>query len=794
MNETKSKALPMPSARPKLTQAEMDEYRERQRQHYEQHPDYEAGWHRPSKAVAEAVWNRLAKKFDIKLADLLPADLFGEGRSEVELRLKQAFTVTVGAAVEAAERGNLLTTNVVFDALAQHWSDNYRAEIERGPAKISYDMRAETIKAAWRDLLRNGIRLEAFSRMAQRGCPGLYVTKRQRGRGHAGSYSTRAVPGRLLTWFQEATGEIKPAPSRLLLADEKLPEPEIVQRVAGGRPYLVVTPGERSRAVIRKLEAARFYLDIGAFRKTLTRLQEERDEANVRAWDDFKLDVEKLATASARQNRARLRCAACAKLRKETHDPRRLCPAHKARWLPLRSLLQVKLGSVHPKNREAAFQEYKRYVKALGQIHQLEQIETRLHKLEADGRIKDGLVQIRSGFRQIMTRRYHPTHFWPLEVTGKEESQEKEVVASFGDDDPDVVNIASRRGRWFLADAIRSRSEREQEREQPGTSMGLYLPETWDRQPLVEYDISSSQVQLLSVFFGLRQVEAKVTKTALKEILAAEASKMHDDPHNLFKIPGFDGTEDPYLQASVKKAGMTFLYGSEPREIAYKLSHDEKSFGPGLGNGANVERLINGTILGELAKRIRPVLKAVAEVAYERDPYAGVILTNPFDGTAVRWNYVKRRQTYIRRADVAVAVNLPSSDPNKNGDYKVDLRKLRLSLLADLVQLLDAAFAGFVVEELHKHVVTNVVSVHDSWLVAAEAEARLVEAIKAAGEPWLRSLGPVYDDLIGYLTGTPFEQQSRQWKATWTRRVAEGRWPRFLAKKSSTLWAEDVRF
>jgi len=718
----KTDGLPMPFARPKLSPAEVDAYRQRQKIHRKRHPDYEATWHRPSKAVAEAVWNRLAKKFNVKVDQLLPPNLFGWKRPSAELRMKQAFVITLDAAVEAAERGKLLTTNVIFDALAFRWSDNYRAAVEIGPARISYDMKAETVRAAWRDLLRNRIRLEVLYAMAQRGCPGLYTTKRQRGRGHARGYSAHVIEGKLLKWFHEMVGEFKPSQSRLLLADQNLPLQEVVQKVAGEHPYNVVKQGTRSKALIRKLEEARFYLDVAAFRKTLAQLEDEREAKYVKALKE----------------------------------------------------------------------EYKRHTRAVGQIRQLEAISKRLDDLETEGRETDGLVKIRSGFKQIITKRYHSTNFWPLEVTGKDEQSETVESYDYDETGPfEVLENASRRGRWFLADAISSPNERARRAERAFPDPIPDEEQLRDRQPLVGFDVSSSQVQILSIFLGLTDIEAKVTKTPFKEILAAQAWKKADDPSDDFKAPGFDGAEDERLQESVKTAAMTFLYGSAPQEIVYKLRGDPKRFGPGLGDSANLEQLISDSILRTLAGKFRGACQAVAEVAYQRDPYAGVVLIDPFDRTTVRWHHLKRKSYPVHRDGTAVYLSLPEGKPNKDGDYKVDLPKLKRAVLPCLVQLLDAAFAGFVVEELHQRGVTNVVSVHDAWLVPVEAESKLLKAIEAAGEPWQRSLGPMYDGLIGYLKDTDFAEQSREWKAAWKRRVAARNWPRFLTKPMK-LRAENV--
>jgi len=45
--------------------------------------------------------------------------------------MQQSLVVTLDAAILAGEDGRMLTTNLVFDALAARWSDHYRTALER---------------------------------------------------------------------------------------------------------------------------------------------------------------------------------------------------------------------------------------------------------------------------------------------------------------------------------------------------------------------------------------------------------------------------------------------------------------------------------------------------------------------------------------------------------------------------------------------------------------------------------------------------------------------------------------
>jgi hypothetical protein len=133
------------------------------------------------------------------------------------------------------------------------------------------------------------------------------------------------------------------------------------------------------------------------------------------------------------------------------------------------------------------------------------------------------------------------------------------------------------------------------------------------------------------------------------------------------------------------------------------------------------------------------------------------------------------------RTKIKVYVHEPVGLPNGKGKYPVDLKKLRNMVAPCLVHMLDALFAGLVIEELTKRGIRDVVSVHDAWMVAADAEPALLDVFDTAGEPWLRSLGPVYDDLNRSLKGTDYASWVQDCKATWKRRVAKEEWPWFRA-------------
>jgi hypothetical protein len=98
--------------------------------------------------------------------------------------------------------------------------------------------------------------------------------------------------------------------------------------------------------------------------------------------------------------------------------------------------------------------------------------------------------------------------------------------------------------------------------------------------------------------------------------------------------------------------------------------------------------------------------------------------------------------------------------------------------------MLDATFSAMVIDDLWASGVPDLVAIHDSWLVPDHPQAldKLSAAIRDAGRPWLESLGPVYDDILGYLRGTTYEGWFHDIRAKRHRRVSAGNnWPMFLA-------------
>jgi hypothetical protein len=752
-----SPALPMPfiGRRGPFSRDEWDKYRVRRAAHVKRFPDYDAGWHRPDAATVEAVWALIPEEPSIKT--MLPKVTLGpEEREQVTQTIRQAVVVALVEAILAGERGQMLTANRIFDALARAWSDHYRATIEAGRATISYEMRPETVRASWRDLLRNGIDLKAIWGEVSAGCEGTYTTTRIPERGYTVQL---AVGSEGLAGMRAATASYRRAlhPGRLLLGHEPVPPRPSVQDTAAERHYNVVPVGKRSVQVMDRLEQARVFLDVPEFLKTAEQLDQEAQSLQAKLLERYKVDVTR--------------------------------SAYRPRGAGRRSALQWGMNHLRHRDVPAVKALVEQYRRATGHLAQIAPVYEQVY-----AHAETKLLEIRSGMTKGVNRRYIPRHFWPLEVTGKDETSASEFSGGFVDGagwiDVETVEKASRRGRWFQAAATTSLRYRERIEED-------YIagPTTWDEQPLVGFDVSASQVQILAVFLGLNELEAQVTRRPHKELLAEVLWTRAQNVEDAFALPtepaAFTGPDDPQLRNAGKVAVMTRLYGSEPREIAHKLRAAPADFGPGLGDAQNVERLFERAGMDEVLHHFLPACQRMAERLCRQDPYQGFVFRDPFDGARVRWNPVRLTSRAVSSSRTKVYVNLPVGAPNAAGDYPVDAAKLGRAILPCLVHTLDAAFAGFVVESLHAKGIRDVVSVHDCWMVAADAEPILLEAIREAGEPWLRSLGPVYDALWRAIGDDPvFGPRVRRWKDQWKQRVTDWGWPRFLVSRAK-LWDRD---
>src|SRR2546425_4897483 len=92
--------LPMPLTGARRIENERVVYRDLQRRHRAEHPDYERGWQRPSDTTATRVLELIDSDVDLTVTEYL------------------ALVVVLDAAIQAGEDGRQLSHNLMFDALA----------------------------------------------------------------------------------------------------------------------------------------------------------------------------------------------------------------------------------------------------------------------------------------------------------------------------------------------------------------------------------------------------------------------------------------------------------------------------------------------------------------------------------------------------------------------------------------------------------------------------------------------------------------------------------------------------
>jgi hypothetical protein len=654
---------------------------------------------------------------------------------------------------------------LIFDALAAGWSDWYRAAIERGPARVSWEMCEATLKAAWRDLGRNEIDMAQMLRLAQHGY-GLYETKR----GRDGRYTvdlsgaTEELRRQFLGILKEdathgGTYERRGSWPRLRLADEQseaTTETTTTRKVVAEFAYNVAVPGDRSLAVIRHLESARLYVTAERIESEYDGLMNQAEGVFLKA-HELGIDV----TQSATKVRIRVRDAGTGEMRGG---------ATSAWKRHLREVLSRTPKAEQAELKQKAISLAKEYDRYSGQALQLHGPMAQLLDLVRAGKLGgDEEVAICTRYAKLSNRRFQARDFWFSEVSGKAATETAEPIdlQHYEDDYGNEIAVetdrmASRRGRLFRVAASTTDEEREQRLRENDRNYPFeqYNPDLLDsRQDLVGVDVSGSQIQIYAVLLGLRKLEDALGWKPAKAIFAGRAWAKHKDPRDPFELPDeYAGPDDERLQAAMKQAVMEAMYDAKPSLIAERLEDE----GLGLGTAANLSRFLDDHELGldVIATRWKPAMRKIAARAHHTDPFAGITLTDPFDGAAVRWNPINWEVLQDRRIagvdNVRISAKVPTSaDRNNAGALRVWREKLASMAGPSFIHMLDSMFCGYVVEELAKAGVRDVVAVHDAWYVAADAARKLRPAIKAASVKWFERLDAVYDELerlLGFCT------------------------------------------
>jgi hypothetical protein len=171
-------------------------------------------------------------------------------------------------------------------------------------------------------------------------------------------------------------------------------------------------------------------------------------------------------------------------------------------------------------------------------------------------------------------------------------------------------------------------------------------------------------------------------------------------------------------------------------------------------------------------------------VAHAVDSHRGFRFIDPFDGSAVVWHPIVRKQDKVGSDKVQLMTYLPA-----NGGA-VNQKKLARQIAPMLIHTLDSAFSGLVVEGLHRRGVKDIVALFDCWLIPRhylyehKGNPRLFdEVIEEAGAAWLPMLGPIYDALLQYKDAVSEPEWMESLKEAWRERVKAARWPVFRTKR-----------
>ena len=339
-------------------------------------------------------------------------------------------------------------------------------------------MSTDTLKGAWRDLLRNEIYLDKLIAVAHDGC-GLYKVSKGRDDKYTvkltdatqelrqnfltdiandaatgGTYQRRSSLHRLRLAGDSAADDV--------LVDEPDPDHDVLidaattRKVVAAVAYNVAAPGERSMDVIRRLEATRLYLSAKAIDEEHKRLIDWAEDSFVLACEKYNVDLTK----------------STAKIERTVIDAGTGKPRNgywRSEWQ--RHLRDVLGRRPDPAKLHAVIALARKFDKLTGQARQLGAVVDQVHEIaKAGGLDEHGELEICTRYAKLSNRRFQALDFWMTKVSGKDEQNE---VVDLGPADcpsgPDDVTgppiemtlTRSRRGRLFRIAASVSQDERQ---------------------------------------------------------------------------------------------------------------------------------------------------------------------------------------------------------------------------------------------------------------------------------------------------------------------------------------------
>jgi len=495
------------------TKVEVEErfhYQEHRQRHLAAHPDYDAGWARPSAETAEAICNLL--RTDLPALEAIHPD---------PLTAKQLIVVTLDVAVTAGRYGHrvedrhddprkhlrsarkAVTRTTLTNAIMRRWSDHARLAREQERAYSITQMTETTARQCWRDLLVQEIQLPVLWRLIVdaptslfRVRPSRYDVTRDSGTGAVVGYGVTLRRGADLRAFEKRVrndGDYSRSRLahtwRLWIAGRRMPAIEVHAPICAERKYNVVEISDETRAALKLQEDARLMFDSHFFVGDYRSIQKE--------WKRVRREL-------------RERFPAKISGREQSDDERKL------------RVTEVKL--------QAFLWEYRAVFEQAVPLRRRTFRETPF----------PGLVPIRSAFYKVLNRRYQAAHFWLTQVTGRKDQVGRQMIA---DETANAVRrgeetfpswYVSPRARWFQA-MINRRASKEH---WPATAILMKQMPGLTPSSLVSMDISASQTQLQAVLLGLDDMEqdAVLSRRPHKEALAERAWAAHGAEQPLERI------------------------------------------------------------------------------------------------------------------------------------------------------------------------------------------------------------------------------------------------------------------
>lgn len=848
----------------KLGLKEWDEWQERQARYREIKPDYDNKFNRPTRDTTEKIWALLKEYgfLEEKIQPTRYLFMEEEDHSQRQLAARQAVVVALDTFVAAGWSHRQITHLKMFDALCRRFSDNYinlkcRVESVRDVLPI-------TVKRCRRDLMLAGIRSKLLWEALTNWENPIFQVIRTGMKGVSKrvvfNNDSKGSPLDRFNEIMDADPQYVRAQRsgiRILFASDDPPENRRARyKICAEHPYNVVRLGPKSLNVLAQQEKVLLYLDVDEFIKDY----DEAGETKKRNFDILRTQYHVEADLSnIPKTESRLEGGPPSKpwwperaeyvyfrsielgilekryeqvefTRDDHENYRKLerCRAHiknLPEWLKeygmegsgaqvvewLRRNKEERTSSLTPEEVfftvDKAMRNWRDKVRTLLEEYDAAVLHQVVFRNVAEQvRGLTGLHAIHSGFRRVLTRRYQPLHFWPTYVTSKiyVPTKSKESTHHGGDETPrnppaEQV-LESYREKWFK----------------------VKDGETGEVCSLAGYDISSSQMQIIAVFLGDDKLEEATTapmgKPSFKQQMARWAWQLHKDERKeklklrdgygaigSYKVgdpdkDNIDENIDERLQELVKELLMRVSYGSNWWKVEMDQRCHPKTYGPGWESGSAGEFIKEFNEKYPAPQLFREICKRVAWNAYNKDPFRGFVLQDPFDKQEVRWNPVARAEVRVTGNEgfrisppsgvqvkpgsvlahalrEALERDLIAVKANADGEYPIDRGELERMLAPCLVHLLDAYYSSLVMEALASEGITVFVGIHDCWLVPENQTDVLKKVMEEAAKKWYLGLEPIYEILLNYL------DRNRKYKplveaaySKWKRRKDDENW------------------